>query len=269
MTLFEAIDVYRRLVSAHTRSQMQYKVSFILVALGGFAANLTEFAALYVLLGRIPHLAGWSLGEVALLYGMSAVSFALAEMVAAGFDDFQVRIVQGTFDRVLTRPRGAFFQTLAEDLALRRLGRACQGVVVLLIAQRHLAVEWTADKLLVLALGIAGGLAIFFAIFVLGAAFCFWTVQGKEATHIFTYGGTTLASYPLDIFDGWVRRFVTFVLPLAFVNYYPAVYLLGRPDPLGFPRWVGLLSPLVAAACGLLAWWGWSAGVRHYQSTGS
>ncbi|MGH2355684.1 MAG: ABC-2 family transporter protein, partial [Chloroflexota bacterium] len=123
------LDLYRRLVGARIRSQMQYKVSFALSFISAFAANIVDFAAIAVLFGRIPHLAGWSLGEVGLLYGMASISFATAELIASALDDFDTRILQGTFDRVLTRPLGAFFQVLAEDLGLKRLGRISQGVV--------------------------------------------------------------------------------------------------------------------------------------------
>jgi ABC-2 type transport system permease protein len=197
------------------------------------------------------------------------VSFAVAEMLAASLDNFQVHIVLGTFDRVLVRPRGALFQVMSEDFALRRVGRIAQSVLVLVIALRLLAVEWTADKVVLVAVALISGTVIYFAIFVLGATFCFWTVQAKEATHVFTYGGDGLASYPLDIYRGSVRRFFTFVVPLAFVNYEPALYLLGRPDPLGLPDVARLLSPVAALAIAALARFGWQQGVRHYQSTGS
>ncbi len=113
------------------------------------------------------------------------------------------------------------------------------------------------------------GTVIYFAIFVLGATFCFWTVQAKEVTHVVTYGGDAVASYPLDIFRGSVRRLFTFVVPLAFVNYEPALFLLGRADPLGVPDSVRLLSPLAALIMALLARYAWRQGVLHYQSTGS
>jgi viologen exporter family transport system permease protein len=265
----ESLGLYLRLVGAQLRGQMQYKVSFVLALLGSFFVNLCEFGVVVVLFTRIPRLAGWSLPEVALLYGMSGLSFATAELVASALDAFQVHIVRGTFDRVLVRPRGALFQVLSEDFALRRLGRVLQAALVLLIALRLLDVEWRAERVLVLGTALVCGAVIYFCIFVLGAAFCFWTVQAKEATHVFTYGGDGLAAYPLDIYRQSVRRFFTFVVPLAFVNYEPALFLLGRPDPLGLPDSARLLSPMAAAAMVLLARWGWQAGVRHYQSTGS
>ena len=64
-------------------------------------------------------------------------------------------------------------------------------------------------------------------------------------------------------------RGVTFVVPLAFVNWLPALHILGRPDPLGLPGWVDFASPAVAALCCVLAGAAWRAGLRSYRSTGS
>ena len=269
LTFRELLALYWRLVGARARSQMQYKVSFAILIAGNVAATLSDFAAIVIIFGRIPHLAGWSFGEVAMIYGLSLACFGLAETFVPGFDTFHRLIVQGTFDRVLTRPLGAFFQILASDLALRKLARVAQGLVIFYVAQRLLPVQWTPDKLLVVALAIPSGALIFVCVFVLGAASIFWTVQANEVVNAFTHGGVTLLSYPLDIYHIWLQRFVTFVVPLAFVSYYPALYLLDRSDPLGLPRWVGLLSPVAAGAFVALAWLGWSLGVRHYESVGN
>jgi ABC-2 type transport system permease protein len=265
----DALTLYLRLVGARGRAQMQYRVSFVLAWLSSMCATIIEFGAILVLFGRVPSIAGWSLWEVALLYALAELSFSTAELIGSALDDFQLRIRAGTFDRVLTRPRGAFLQVLAEDLALRRLGRVLQAGLVLGLASHQVQLGWSPDKVGVLAVGIASGIVLFFSIFVLAAAFCFWTVEGKEATHVISYGGVTLVDYPLDIYADWLRRFVTFVLPLAFVSYYPTLYLLDRADPLGLPDWVRLLSPVAAGALAVLAWVGWRSGVHHYQSTGS
>lgn len=269
MSLAEPLTLYWRMVGARVRSQMQYRLSFGLYWLASFGGNITEFVVLLTLFHRIPQLAGWSLYEVALLYGIAATTFGLAEMLAGACDEFELHVAQGTFDRMLIRPLGALFQVLTEDFALRRLGRSAQGVLVLAVALHQLALQWSADKVLVLALALGSGVAIYFSIFVLGAVFCFWTVQGREAVNICTYGGEYVAEYPMDIHPLWMRRVMTFLVPLAFVSYYPALYLLERPDPLGMPGWVRLASPVAAAVLAAAAWAGWTAGVRRYQSTGS
>ena len=267
--MLELLRLYLHLIAARFRGQMQYRVSFSLTLLSSFLITVIEFAGVLVLFGRVRVLAGWTLWEVGLLYAIAETSFASAELVASALDDFQERIVHGTFDRILTRPLGAFFQLLAEDVPLRRLGRVAQGVIVLVLATRYLGVIWTPDKLLVLLVALASGMAIFLSVFVLAATFCFWSTEGKEATHVVSYGGVTLVDYPVDVYADWLKRFVVFVLPLAFVSYYPALYILERPDPLDLPFWVRLLSPVAAIAFGMVASFAWRQGVRHYQSTGS
>ena len=264
-------SLYLRLIGIHVRSTMQYKVSFLLQTAGTCAFWLLEFAVIVVLFQRFPHLAGWSLAEVALLYGISATAFCLSELLCGALNTgfFAEMIVRGDFDRVLTRPVSALFQVVAGEFSLRRLGRIAQGVGVLVVASGMVPGVWSFGKVLFLALTLLSGTAIFTAIWLLGAAYCFWTVRATEAVNVFTDGGTTLASYPLDVFDRWVRQFALFILPLAWVSYVPALYLLDRADRSGLPTWLPALTPVAAVIALAVAGLVWSIGVRHYQSTGS
>ena len=264
-------SLYLRLIGIHVRANMQYKASFLLQTAGSFGFLLLEFAVIVVLFQRFPHLAGWSLAEVALLYGIASAAFGLSELLCGALNTglFAEVIVRGDFDRVLTRPVSALLQVVAGEFSLRRLGRIAQGLGVLVIAATMLPGVWSVGKVIFLMVTLMSGTAIFIAIWLLGAAFCFWTVRATEAVNVFTYGGTTLASYPLDIFDRWARQFALFILPLAWVSYVPALYLLDRADRSGLPTWLPALTPVAAVIALAVAGLVWSIGVRHYQSTGS
>jgi ABC-type uncharacterized transport system permease subunit len=67
---------------------------------------------------------------------------------------------------------------------------------------------------------------------------------------------------------GWLRRLLAFVIPMAFVAYFPALYVLDKPDPLGLPRFLQFLSPLGAITAAVVAGAAWRTAVRHYQSAG-
>ena len=64
-----------------------------------------------------------------------------------------------------------------------------------------------------------------------------------------SYGGATMLEYPPTIFAKDLVRGVTFVVPLAFVNWLPVLRMLGRDDPLRLPGWVDFAGPAVAALC--------------------
>ena len=62
---------------------------------------------------------------------------------------------------------------------------------------------------------------------------------------------------------------MTFVIPLAFVNWYPSLYILGRSASSTLPQWLEFASPVAALVMVLVTMTSWRAGVRHYTSTGS
>ena len=82
-------------------------------------------------------------------------------------------------------------------------------------------------------------------LFVSLACVQFWTVDSAELALAFTYGGNTLTQYPLTIYPSEVVKVLTFVVPIAFVNWYPSLFVLDRPDPFGLP---------VRASVRLTAW---------------
>jgi len=264
-----ALGLYFRLIGARIRGQMQYRVSFLLETTAQFFATFIDFLTVYFIFNRIPRLRGWSLGEVALLYGLAATAFALEEFIGRGFDVFHRKVVRGDFDQVLIRPWGTFFQILADEFPVRRLGRLGQGVLVLAFATHSVGLRWTWAKALYLPVVLASGCAFYLAIIIAQGTMCFWTVQAVEFANIFTSGGTEMASYPLEIYADWFRKLFIFIVPLAFVSYFPALYLLDKLDPLGFPAWFAFLTPPVCFTALGLASVLWRYGVRHYQSTGS
>ena len=104
---------------------------------------------------------------------------------------------------------------------------------------------------------------------VVQATMAFWTVETLEIMNSFTYGGEYAAEYPLSIYRPWFRRFFTFIIPLACANYFPALAILGKSDPMRAPIALQWLAPLAGPAFLIFALQLWKIGVRHYRSTGS
>lgn len=265
----DGLHLYGALASAALRGQMQYRVSFLLETFAVFLGTGIDFVTLLVLFGRVETIGGWTMPEVALLYGLVSVSLGLAQAVGSGFEDFDEMVRRGQFDQVLIRPRGTFVQVLASQVPLRRMGRIAQGLLALGLALYWLDLDWGVGAWLFAAVTLLAGALFFLGLFLFRAALCFVTVESQEATNILTYGGQEMASYPMHIYGTWFRRVFVYLVPLAFVNYFPALVLLGKDNPLGGPPFAPFLAAPACAlvfAAGLVAW---GAGVRRYQSTGT
>ncbi|HEY3267487.1 MAG TPA: ABC-2 family transporter protein [Armatimonadota bacterium] len=267
--MWDTPHLYGRYIGISIRSQMQYRASFVMQTIGHFLVTGIEFLAVWALFARFGQLKGWSLPEVALLYGMAQVSFAIADAVSRGYDLFGNLVKSGDFDRLLLRPRTTQFQVAAQEITLKRIGRLTQGLAALAWAAMALRLPATPERVALIGAAIVGGACLFHGLVILQATAAFWTVESLEIFNILTYGGATAAEYPLTIYHDWMRRLFTWIVPIACVNYLPAYAILGRPRPPEMPAALPWLSPLMGLAFLLAARQAWGFGVRHYRSTGS
>lgn len=263
------IRAYLLIVAMWVRSTLTYRASFVIMAVGNAAGSGLEFVAILLMFSHIDALGGFGLPEVALLYGASATALGLADLLLGNVERLGSRVRDGTLDVLLVRPAPVYVQVAADRFALRRIGRPLQAMAVLGWALTRVQVDWSPGRTVLVVVMLLSGAAIFGAIFTLGAAFQFVAQDAAQVQNSFTYGGNAMLQYPPTVFARELVRGATFVIPLAFVNWLPALRLLGRDDPLGLPGWVDFLGPVVAAVmCGGAAL-AWRAGLRGYRSTGS
>ncbi|WTT13728.1 ABC transporter permease [Streptomyces zaomyceticus] len=251
------------------RSTLAYRSSFALTLVTSFCVTFFDFVVILLMFGQVEGLGGFAFAEVALLYGTAGTAFGIADLTMGSLQRMGRRVRDGSLDTFLMRPAPLLAQVAADKFALRRFGRVLQGLFVLVWALILLDLAWTPLKLVLLPMALVSGAVIFASLMTIGASTLFWMQDAAEVTNAFTYGGNTLLGYPPTIFAQDLVRGVVYVVPLAFVNWLPALYILGRPAPAGVPEWAAFVSPLVAAVCCGVAGLAWRAGVRSYRSTGS
>ncbi|GAA4678176.1 ABC transporter permease [Streptomyces chumphonensis] len=268
--MVDGARAYGLIVAMWVRSTVAYRASFLMAVAVNFAVTGLDFAAIMIMFTHVDALGGFTVAEVAFLYGTTGMALGLADLLLGSMDKLGARVRDGTLDTLLVRPVPVFFQVAADRFALRRLGRVSQSLLVLGWSLTQLeTAAWSAVQVALVPVMVLSGTAIFGAVFACGAAFQFWAQDASEVQNSFTYGGNTLLQYPPTVFATELVKGVTFVVPLAFVNWLPALRVLGRDDPLGLPGWVDFASPAVAALCCAVAAAAWRRGLRGYRSTGS
>ncbi len=265
--MVEHVGTYGHIAWLWIRAAWQYPTSFVLLAVGNGLITGLDFVGLWIMFSHLERLAGFSLHEVALLYGSASLALGIADTVIGSVERIGTYIRTGRLDQMLTKPVPLLVQVCADQFTLRRLGRITQAAVVFGWACTY--VEWTPLRAIVALSMILSGAVVFFGLFVGFSSIQFWTIDATEFANAFTYGGATVTQYPLSIFPKEVLVALTFVIPVAFVNWYPCLYLLGRTDPAGMPEAFQFVSPLAAVLSVALALLVWRSGVRHYTSTGS
>lgn len=258
------MNLYIKYFSMHLKSQMQYKVSFFLTALGQFLVSFTSLLGIWFMFIQFNEVEGFTFQEVLLCFASVLMSFSIAECFGRGFDIFPYMISNGEFDRALVRPRRLVFQVIASKIEFSRLGKLVQAIMVFIYAIPASEVVWTYDKVITLILMISCGSIIFFCLFLIYAAFSFFTIEGLEFMNIFTDGGREFGRYPFSVYGKHVLKFLTYIIPLALFQYYPFLYLLDREKSILY-----MLMPLLGLLFTLPSYGFWSFGLSRYKSTGS
>jgi ABC-2 type transport system permease protein len=250
------------LVRSRLRSQMAYPAAFAFDLTASALMPFLDFVIVLVLFSHLPRLAGFSLPEVGVLYGLAGIALALADLVFGQMERVGRMVRDGSLDQLLVRPVSPLVQVVASDISLRRIGRLLQGGAVLVWSLAAAHVEWDMAHTAALLASVVSGAVIFAAIFVIEGAFVMVVVDGGEALNALTYGGGSASGYPLGIYAAWLRD------TLTYVSYYPALYLLGLPGS-GEPAVLRFLAPVAAVALAAVAAVCWRISLRHYSSTGS
>jgi ABC-2 type transport system permease protein len=243
---------------------MQYKASFFMLLIGQFLYVFTEFLGIMFMFTRFNTVDGFTLEQVMLCYAIVLMAFSLSQCFVRGFDMFPRMLGNGEFDRVLVRPRSTVFQVIASQMDFTRFGRLAQALIMMSYALPRSGVIWSPDKVLTVFLMIASGFLIFSGIFIVNAAFSFFTIEGIEFMNVLTDGGAMFGRYPFSIYGNGILGFLTFIVPLAAFQYYPLMYLLGRETGLLF-----MLAPLIGLVFLLPCYGFYRFGLSRFKSTGS
>lgn len=258
------IKLYLKYFGIHIYSQTQYKVSFFLMLFGQFIFSFTTVFEIYFMLNLFYKVEGFSYDEILLCFSIILMAYGIAEFFYRGFDTFSTIISNGEFDRMLVRPKGLIFQVLCSQIDFVKIGRIAAGGLVLIYAMKTSDVIWTHDKILTLTFMIFGGVFLFSALFLIYASICFFTIEGLEFMNIFTDGGRDHGKYPLSIYGQKVLKFFTYIVPLACVQYYPLMYLVGKTSNKYYT-----ITPVAAVIFYIIAYILWKIGVKNYKSIGS
>ncbi|MFF7455118.1 ABC transporter permease [Kitasatospora sp. NPDC008115] len=252
-----------------TRALMSYRASFAMMALANVVITFLDFVVIILMFQHTDSLGDWTLPELGFLYGTSVFALGTANLFVGTVEALGERIRTGTLDTMLVRPAPALAQVCAERFSLRRVGRAVQAAAVLGWSLSVLDVHWTWDRVLLVPVLLVCGTLIFAAVFIGFASLQFWWGESGQLHHSFTYGGATLLQYPPTVFAKELVAGTVFGVPLAFVNWLPALRILDKPDPLGLPAAFRFASPLAAALSLAAAGLVWRAGLRAYRGAGS
>ena len=258
------MKLYLKYFTMQLKAEFEYRKAFLISIIAKMATSIFSFISIFFLFDKFGSIAGYTFEDVLICFAISFMGYSLAECFFRSFDHFDRMIANGEFDRILVRPKGIILQVLGSEVEFNRFGRTLASIIILIGVLVNNKQLLQIDNIFTILLMIIGTIVIYASLFILKAGITFFTTQSLEIMNIFTDGTRDLAQYPLNIYQKWVQKFFTYILPIALVNYYPLLYIIGKTNNKFY-----MILPIFTIIFIIPCYAVWKIGIRKYKSTGS
>ncbi|MBS6195232.1 MAG: ABC-2 family transporter protein [Clostridiales bacterium] len=259
------IKMYSLLLKMTMRGILQYRADFWMSLVSVVLLNGANIVQLSVISWRFNAIGNWRVGDLLVLYGMFMISWSIFSVFFRKLSKIEEEIVSGSFDVYLLRPVSIFLQLVGGDINYTGLCDTVMGIALVITGLTVTETVWGWWHIGWFIVFVLSGGTIVVCLRFLISCVTFWTTKASALSSIFTQIYLLTQKYPLTIFGRAFRILATGLVPVAYLNFYPAAYLLEKPD---VPPWLCVLSPLAALVWVGIAVLVWGRALRRYNSSG-
>lgn len=248
------------------RKSLQYRLNFILLCISVAPIHLIQMLFSWFVAKEFGGFGTWDGWNLIFLYGVLLTSYSIAQIFGRRLRYLEGDVVHGELDVYFTKPLPVLFSVILNDLRIMEIfAQLLPSIIVLIVACIYNNIQWNIIKVFVLIGAIVGGAMIQMAIFLLIGSVSFWTLQSSKLQDIF-FAFKDFLNYPLYMYGKEIIAFLTYVFPLAFINYYPSLFILERENATSI---LNFMTVPVAVFLSIIALGVWRVSLEHYNSTGS
>lgn len=257
--------LYKIFATQFLKSLMQSKVDFFIGLLGFFLSQISGIIFLMLVFKQIPDLNGYRFNQLIFIYGFAQIPRGLDHLFTDNIWMLSMRmVIRGEFDRYLLRPMNLFFQLICDRFQADAIGELLVGFALVAISIGNGTVPVTFLNVLLFIISMVAGAVIYTSIKLFFASLAFWI---KDSIGILQmgYNFSDFAKYPISIYAKPIRILLTWILPFAFVAFYPASFFLSKMNALST---IGI-EVILAFVSWTIAYAVFKKGTTIYESSGN
>jgi ABC-2 type transport system permease protein len=230
---------------------------------------LMGFAIIRFVVESFGEINGWNYGQLAVLYGISVISHALSMIffVQGWFMGYYV--MEGDFDRYLTRPLGVLYQFFFTNINIFGITDLIPGILVFVYGCRKCGLQITCFFVIQVIVLLIGAALIRGGIYLLLGSTSFHTRSAVDFGQYTQEIMDKTTMYPISMYPETMQFILTYLIPIGWVSFYPVSGLLGIENGV----YNGIFVSLITLAAGILvmvvAGAYFTAGLKKYESAGN
>lgn len=244
----------------------EYSLDFIFIS---FASLFTIFIGVInieIIFSEVKSIAGWNKNEVLWMYGYFNFVQCIFNTFFINCFDISSWVHSGKIDMLKVRPCSVFFQLMCSERYNTEfpIDQFIMGIVLMIRAGMSLDLKWNVIRALQLVFIMIFSVIIYSTLIFIISALSLWTVKNNYFIE-FIMELENINQYPITAYGLGMSTFLTYIVPIGFVSFYPNMFFLGYGN--GYTLVFAILGVtvlLLSIACVI-----WKLGLARYQSPNS
>lgn len=255
--------IYSTFFKSSLARELQFRVNFFAKMLQNTVWFGFFLVVLFVVYGKVDTIGGWDRREAQILGATLYIVGSLNNLLTCAVLEIPGHVRQGTLDFIVTKPVDSQFWVSMRKFNFAEVGSFLGGVTLVAIS---VAAFQPIPSLIQFALYLLGIICAVINLYGFQLALMTTGIYFVRIDNLWVLGETLtgLGRYPMDIYPKGLRFILTFMLPVAFFAYFPALQLVRGAD-FGVAAQGILFSAIFFVLSRL--WWRYS--MRHYSSASS
>lgn len=239
------LKLYYHFLRYNIMQMMAYKADFVtwsFVTIGWIIFTLIFYQLLFT---NIDNIAGWSKAQMLVLQGFYFIIDAILWGVFyENFYDLPYKINLGTLDLELVKPINKQFLLSFQKIGLNQINSLILGMLIIGYGLRLGEIHPSLLNILFALSMLAIATVFLYSGWFITICTAFWFDRLENIVYIFP-GLRDFAKIPIPAYQGLVKIFLTYVIPITLVTNLPSQFLFGQQDFV-------LVGVLAASAISLL-----------------
>jgi ABC-2 type transport system permease protein len=248
----------------YMKTKLTYRADLIMEMISDLLFQGMNLFFILVVFLHTKSLGGWSESQILFIYGYFMIPYGIFNCFFNMWGFAEKYIIKGEMDRVLTRPAHNLVQLILENMDPPSLVGSLAGAIIMGFAWAQLDLAFHFMDIVMLVLFILGSVLIYAGVYMVLTAISFF-VDAPTGILPLVWNLQNYGRYPVKIYNKAIQIVLTWVLPFAFVGFYPAAYFL---DAANWSQ-MAYLTPLVGLVFFIGALLFWNYGVKRYRGAGS
>lgn len=208
------------------KSKLEYRFNFFMEIFINLFTYVIDIAIIWVILEKFQTINGWGYYEVVFVYTMNLFSYGMACLFFyVPMRELETMVKNGEFESILIRPISPFTHLMLKQNYLGFLSHIILSVFMFCICFEKLNMTWSVKTFFFFSWTLVGAVFIQASVLIFVGSLSIKYIAANSLMDVLIYDIRSFVQYPIHIYPKLIQTILTFIIPYAFVNFYPAQYL--------------------------------------------